>query len=72
MSGTLAISSKVFPFPFAAAAIASYTQKADLVFDETNTIVSLTLDGSKITDEHEIVHALAKAGGIFEGSAKVK
>lgn len=71
MAGTLTVSSKLSPFPFAAIAIASYTQKAALLFDETATGITLDLDDSKITAEDEIVHALAKAGGLSADSVKV-
>jgi glutamyl-tRNA synthetase len=69
--GTLTLSSKLSPFPFAAIAIASYTQKATLDFDQTANGITLDLNGSKITSEDEIVHALAKAGGLSGDSAKV-
>lgn len=71
MVATLTLSSKLSPFPFAAIAIATYTQKADLVFDETATAISLDLNGSKITVEDEIVHAFAKVGGLSGDSVKV-
>jgi glutamyl-tRNA synthetase len=71
MAGTLTVSLKLSPFPFAAVAIAAYTQKADLIFDEEVTTLTLSLNGSKITIEHEVVQALAKAGDIYEDSAKV-
>jgi glutamyl-tRNA synthetase len=71
MSGTLTVSSKQSPFPYAAIATAAYTGKADLVFDEAATRVVLELDGSQITAEDDIVRALAKAGGLSEDSSKV-
>jgi len=71
MAGTLTVSLKLSPFPFAAVAIAAYTQKADLVFDEAATTVSLALNGSEVTTEHEVVQTLAKAGRISDDSAKV-
>ncbi|KIM79723.1 hypothetical protein PILCRDRAFT_823268 [Piloderma croceum F 1598] len=70
MAGSLSLSSKLSPFPFAAIAIASYTQKATLDFDEAAKGITLDLDGSKITSEDEIVHALAKAGDLPGDSAK--
>ncbi|KAF8077764.1 tRNA synthetases class I, catalytic domain-containing protein [Lyophyllum atratum] len=70
MSGTLTIPSKLTPFPFAAIGIAAHTEKADLVFDEAATGTALTLNGSTITDEEAIVHALAKEGGLSGDSAK--
>jgi hypothetical protein len=60
MAATLTVSSKLSPFPFAALAIASYNQNAEIVFDESSTEVVLELNGSKITAESDIVHALAK------------
>ncbi|RDB21094.1 putative glutamate--tRNA ligase, cytoplasmic [Hypsizygus marmoreus] len=70
MPGTLTVSSKHTPFPFAAVAVAAHTGKADLVFDETATGPVLALDGTTITDEEEIVQALAKEGGLSGDSAK--
>lgn len=72
MSGTLTISSKQTPFPFAAIAIATYTGKADLFFDETATGATLELNGSTATTEEEIVLELAKSAGLSEDSAKVR
>jgi glutamyl-tRNA synthetase len=71
MDGTLTLSSKLSPFPFAAIAIASYTQKSALNFDESATGITLDFNGSKITSVDEIVHALAKAGDLSGDSAKV-
>lgn len=71
MEGTLTLSSKLSPFPYAAIAIASYTQKATLNFDEAATRITLDTNGSKISSEDEIVHTLAKAGGLSGDSAKV-
>ncbi|KAI0029739.1 glutamate-tRNA ligase [Vararia minispora EC-137] len=70
MAGTLTLSAKATPFPFAAVAIASYTQKAEISYEESVTGVLLDLDGSKITSEDEAVKALAKAGGMADDSAK--
>ncbi|KAF8211869.1 glutamate-tRNA ligase [Mycena galopus ATCC 62051] len=67
---TLTVSSKLTPFPWAAVAIASYTEKAELVFDETATGITLQLDGSSISDEEEIVHTLAKLHGLSEHISK--
>ena len=71
MAGILAISSAASPFPYAALVTATYTQKAEVTFDETPEI-SLDLDGSKVTCEDEIVRALAKAAGLADDSAKVR
>ncbi|KAJ7074159.1 glutamate-tRNA ligase [Mycena amicta] len=51
----LTVSSKQTPFPFAAAAVALWSGKAELVFDET-----ATLDYNGVSDEEQIVHSLAK------------
>ncbi|KAJ6525755.1 glutamate-tRNA ligase [Mycena capillaripes] len=67
---TLTVSSKQTPFPWAAAAVASYTEKAELVFDETVAGITLKLDGATISDEEEIVHALAKAHDLADDSLK--
>ena len=67
----LSLSSKLSPFPYAALAASFYTGKAEIIYDEEITKPSLDLNGSKIDDEEEIVHALGKAGGLSEDSAKV-
>ncbi|KAJ3865572.1 glutamate-tRNA ligase [Lentinula novae-zelandiae] len=69
-AGTLTLSSKLTPFPYSAIAIAAYTEKSEIIYDEAATSVLLDLNGSKIDTEEEIVHALAKAGGLSEDSAK--
>ncbi|KAL0066493.1 glutamate--tRNA ligase [Marasmius tenuissimus] len=66
----LSLSAKLSPFPYAAIATAFYTGKAEVLYDEEITKPSLELNGSKIDDEEEIVHALGKAGGLSEDSAK--
>ena len=68
---SLTLSTKAPPFPYAALAIATYTQKAELNFDETATGVSLDLDGDEYTTEEEIVAVLAKIAGIDGESTKV-
>ncbi|OSD08417.1 glutamate-tRNA ligase [Trametes coccinea BRFM310] len=70
MSGVLTLTPTASPFPWAAAAIATYTGKATLNFDNTAKGVTLEIDGSKVTAEDEIVQALAKAGGLSDDSAK--
>ncbi|KAL6301820.1 glutamate-tRNA ligase [Sparassis latifolia] len=70
MADVLTVSSAASPFPFAAVAIATYTQKVELAFDESASGVTLELDGSKITAEDQVVQALAKAGGLPEDGAK--
>jgi glutamyl-tRNA synthetase len=68
---TLALSFKESPFPYAALAIASYTQKAEVNYDESATGLTLTIEGTQITSEEDAVKALAKAGGLAEDSVKV-
>ncbi|THH29089.1 hypothetical protein EUX98_g5103 [Antrodiella citrinella] len=70
MSGTLTVSPAASPFPWAAVSIATFTQKAELNFDQTASGLSLELDGTTVTDEQEIVRALAKAGGLSDESVK--
>ncbi|KAG6917940.1 hypothetical protein DXG01_000378 [Tephrocybe rancida] len=70
MAATLTIPTKFSPFPFAALSIAASTGKSVLVFDETAAGISLILNGSTITEEEEIVQALAKEGGLSEDSSK--
>ena len=71
MVGVLTVHTSASPFPFAAVATATYTDKAEVNFNEGNTGISLELNGTTLTDEGEIVRALAKAGGLAEDSAKV-
>jgi glutamyl-tRNA synthetase len=71
MTATLTVPSKQSPFPFAAIVIAAHTGKAEVVFDETASGIALTLDGTTITSEEDVVQALAKEGGLSEDSAKV-
>ena len=70
MTGILKLSATLSPFPFAAAAVATYTGKAELVFEEGASL-SLDLNGSTLSTEDEIVQALAKEGGLSDDSAKV-
>ncbi|KAH8106901.1 glutamate-tRNA ligase [Cristinia sonorae] len=72
MSGTLTVSPGASPFPWGPISIATYTQKAELVFDQSATGLTLVLDGSTITEEQEIVRALAKAGGLSDESVKTQ
>jgi glutamyl-tRNA synthetase len=70
--GTLTVSFKESPFPYAAVAIASYTQKAEVNYDEAASGLTLTLEDTEVTSEEDIVKALAKAGGLAaEDSMKV-
>ncbi|KAN0140810.1 glutamate-tRNA ligase [Lactarius tabidus] len=68
--GNLIVSSKASPFPYAAVAIATYTQKADVNYDESAKGLSFTSEGTKVTTEEDAVRALAKAGGLAEDSVK--
>lgn len=68
---SLTLSTKASPFPYAALAVATYTQKAELNFDETVSGVLLDLDGDQYTAEEEIVTILAKNAGIDVESTKV-
>ncbi|KAG6844928.1 hypothetical protein H0H87_002412 [Tephrocybe sp. NHM501043] len=70
MAATLTIPTKSNPFPFAALGVATSTGKATLVFDEAAAGIILLLNGSTITEEEEIVQALAKEGGQSEDSTK--
>lgn len=72
MAATLTLSSKLSPFPYAAASIAAFTEKAELLYDEATSGPVLELNGSKITAEEDIVQALARAGGLSDDSAKVR
>lgn len=68
---SLTLSTKASPIPYAALAVAIYTQKAELNFDGTVTGVLLDLDGDQYTTEEEIVTILAKSAGIDGESTKV-
>lgn len=70
--GTLTVSFKESPFPYAAVAIASYTKKAEVEYNESASGLSLTLGGTKFTSEEDAVKALAGAGGLADDSIKVR
>ena len=70
MTGVLKLSATLSPFPYAAAAIATFTGKAELAFEESASL-SLNLHGSTLSSEDEIVQTLAREGGLSEDSAKV-
>ena len=72
MAGTLTLSPSAAPFPWASAAITTFSGKAVLNFDTAATGVTLEIDGSKLAAEDEIVQALAKAGGLSDDSEKVR
>jgi glutamyl-tRNA synthetase len=68
---SITLSTKTSPFPYAAIAIATYTEKVELNYDESVDGVTLDLNGSQLSAEDEIVADLAKAGGLAGDSAKV-
>ena len=70
--GTLTVSFKESPFPYAAVAIASYTKKAEVDYNESSSGLALTLGGTKFTSEEDAVKALAEAGGLADDSIKVR
>jgi hypothetical protein len=71
MSATLTIPAKQLPFPYAAAAIAAYTEKTHINIDDSATAINLDIDGSSINEEEAIVQILAKELGLSEDSEKV-
>ena len=71
MSGTLTISPGASPFQWGPVSIATFTLKAELVFDQSASGITLVLDGTTVSDEAEIVRVLAKAGGLSDESVKV-
>jgi glutamyl-tRNA synthetase len=71
VGGNLIVSFKASPFPYAAVAIASYTNKAQVNYDESASGLNFTFEGTQITAEEGVVRALAKAGGLAEDSVKV-
>ncbi|KAF8163408.1 glutamate-tRNA ligase [Crassisporium funariophilum] len=70
MSAILTVPTKQSPFPYAAPAIAAFTGKAEINFDNAATSLNLDFGGSSINDEEEIVQTLAKETGLFDGDAK--
>ncbi|KAI0063442.1 glutamate-tRNA ligase [Artomyces pyxidatus] len=70
MAGVLTVSAKAAPFPYAAIALASYTEKAQVTYDESASTLTLELDGTKLKTEEDAVKALAKAAGLADDSAK--
>ena len=72
MASVLTLSAKAAPFPYAAIAVASYTQNAEIIYDESISGIVLDTDGSKINKEEEIVKALAKSCGLSDDSVKVR
>lgn len=68
---SLTLSSKLAPFPFSAIAIAAYTGKAHVIFDETAPLIVLDINSSIHRDEHDIVQVLAKEAGLGDASTRV-
>ena len=68
---SLTLSSTLSPFPYAAAALATYTKQAELVFDDTVADVALDLSGTVISGEEKIIEELAKVGGLSSDSTAV-
>lgn len=68
---SLRLSSKLSPFPYASLGIAAYTANiVEIVYDEELQALELDLNGSKLTSESEIVHAIARAANLADDSAK--
>jgi glutamyl-tRNA synthetase len=68
---SLTLSSKSSPFPFSAIAIAAYTGKINVVFDEAASGITLELAGSTHNDESDIIQAIAKAADLADDSSRV-
>lgn len=68
---SLTLSSKWSPFPFSVIAIAAYTGKAAVVFDETASGITLELDGKMYHDEHDIVETIGRAAHLIENDSRV-
>ncbi|KAG1877699.1 tRNA synthetases class I, catalytic domain-containing protein [Suillus subalutaceus] len=54
---SITLSTKTSPFPYASIAIATYTQKVDINYDESVDAVTLDFEGSQISTDHEITAA---------------
>ncbi|KAG2157498.1 tRNA synthetases class I, catalytic domain-containing protein [Suillus clintonianus] len=67
---SITLSTKTSPFPYASIAIATFTQKVDLNYDESVDGITLEFEGSQISAEDEIVAVLANAGGLAGDSSK--
>lgn len=70
MAGTLTVSPSDAPFPYAAVAIAAYTQKAEVVY-EPGVTAELHLDGSRTTEQDEMLTQIAKGTDLLSESSKV-
>jgi hypothetical protein len=62
---------KQTPYPYAATGIAAYSDKTEIVFDDTATSTSFAIDGRTIDNEEAIVHAIAKDADIPDDEEKV-
>ncbi|KAG1761706.1 tRNA synthetases class I, catalytic domain-containing protein [Suillus occidentalis] len=67
---SITLSTKTSPFPYASIAIATYTQKVDINYDESVEGVTLDFEGSQVSADDEIVAVLANAGGLAGDSVK--
>ena len=67
----LTLSPKLSPFPYAVVAVAAYTQKSTVTYDEYVSGIVLALEGSELIVEEDAVKALAKVAGLAEDSDKV-
>jgi glutamyl-tRNA synthetase len=70
MLATLTIPAKQSPFPYAAAAIAAYTGKANIDIEGSASAINLEINGSSFNEEESIVQILAKESGLSEDSEK--
>lgn len=68
---SLTLSSKSSPFPFSVIAIAAYTGKVAVVFDETAAGITLELQGRTYHDEHDIVQVIGRASNLLEDTSRV-
>jgi hypothetical protein len=68
---SLTLSSKSSPFPFSVIAIAAYTGKAAVVFDEAASGITLELDEKTYHDEHDIVQIIGRASNLREDPSRV-
>ncbi|KAG2146845.1 tRNA synthetases class I, catalytic domain-containing protein [Suillus bovinus] len=58
---SITLSTKTSPFPYASIAIATYTQKVDINYDESVDGITLDFEGSQISANDEIVAVLANS-----------
>lgn len=68
---SLTLSSKSSPFPFSAVAIAAYTGKTNVVFDEAASSITLELAGNTHNEEGDIIQAIAVAAGLADDYSRV-